>query len=84
MNISLPVWQRGNLVDDKGMIQPQFDTTFSQLFTQLQNTFNSNGFVVPEQKTANLQNIPNNLVLDTTTNQLKININGVYRVIQVI
>lgn len=60
-----------------------------QLVQKLQANLSDQGFVIPQQPTANITQLTGaqsvgNLLYDNTTHELKVNINGTWKVVQVV
>jgi hypothetical protein len=95
--MKVPVYINDLLVDEERKMTAPWETLFNQLFTEMQSNLSDEGLVAPSQTTVNIgviqdaQNTdgndiyPNGTILyDSTTNQLKVKISGVFRVIQVV
>lgn len=88
--MSIPNLQSQPMIDPKtGNTVTMWLGWFSQLTTVLQNILSDEGLLVPQQPTTNITILDNTksigrLVYDSTTNQLKININGTFKVVQVV
>jgi len=62
---------------------------FAQLISELQQNLSNEGYKVPQQPTANVQALNTTqsegaLLYDSDTKELKVNINGTFRVVQVV
>lgn len=84
--MNLPPYKKMMLVNEDGHSTDEkeiFDATFHK---ELSTNLNQYGYIVPQQPTSMLTQVNKvgNLVYDQTTNQLKVNINGTYRVVQVV
>lgn len=92
---SIPTYVQEKIVDEEGNISAAWSYWFQQVITYLQNNFSQEGFVVPNLPTATINQITTNdnasaspkyvggLYYDTTTNQLKVNINGTIKIVTV-
>lgn len=85
--MKIPNWPKTKLLGPNGELHPSIDGYFDQLTVSMQTNLSDEGFRVPNQPTTNISqlvtNIPSgNLVYDATTNELKVLINGTYKVIQ--
>lgn len=74
------------VVDKEGRLTNEFKQILIQLFTQLGINLSDEGFKIPEQTSANISllnniNSKNRLIVDSDTNQLKINLNGTFKTI---
>lgn len=81
----------------QGYLTEEWQNILQELFTSLQNNLSNEGFQIPQQTTANIAALetqfaaaPNpavyfgNLLYDIDANELKVNINGTFRVVQVV
>jgi hypothetical protein len=76
-------------VNEKGHLLPEIHGVLSQLTTQLQQFLSNEGYVVPQQPTTKITALNTTrsigaLLYDSTTNELKVNINGTFKVVQVV
>ncbi len=76
-------------VDKEGRPTVEFHKTLASLFTVLQSNLSDEGIFVPQQSTTNIAVLNNALstgalVYDSTTHELKVNINGTFKVVQVV
>lgn len=83
---NLPI---GHWVDEKGHPTPEMMGVFSQLISELQNNLSNEGYKVPQQPTANVQLLntaksEGALLYDSDTKELKVNIGGTFKVVQVV
>lgn len=72
-----------------GSMTPEMRNTLSQLFTSLQQILSDEGYKVPQQPTSkitqlNTANSVGNLLYDSDTHELKVNINGTFKTIQTV
>jgi len=79
----IPNYISGGLKD----VHPSFELFLGQLTSELQKSISNEGFMIPPQSTAtinqlNTQQSVGALLYDSETNQLKVNINGTFKVIQ--
>lgn len=74
--------------DKDGNMLPEVHNVFIQTWHELQTKLSQEGFVVPQQTTANINLLvdPNKstgaFIYDSDTDQMKVNINGVWKVVQ--
>lgn len=81
-----PSYVNGQFVDDKGSITPDWNIYMDQLTTQLQQTFNREGYFIPSQPTTVITDLATpqsnqRMLFDETTEELKFNVNGVWKII---
>jgi hypothetical protein len=78
--------------DEKGQLTGNMHSVWRDFFQdnlfQMQKNLSQEGFIVPKQTTDNITKIVNNntigaLVYDKDTNELKVNINGTVKTVQV-
>jgi len=79
----------GRWMDESGHPTPEMAGVFAQLISELQQNLSNEGYKVPQQPTANVQSLNTTqsigaLLYDSDTNELKVNINGTFRVVQVV
>jgi hypothetical protein len=75
------------LVMDNGELHPEWDQFFDGIITTLQQNLSSEGVVIPPQTTANItalntQKSIGALLYDQETKELKVNIDGTFKVVQ--
>jgi hypothetical protein len=83
---NLPI---GRWIDEQGYPTPEMMGVFAQLVTELQNNLSNEGYKVPQQPTANVQLLntaqsEGALLYDSDTKELKVNINGTFKTVQVV
>lgn len=86
--MNIPNFDLEKIVDDKGYLTPPAKAFFDQLITALQQNLSNEGYKLPQQPTStitqlNTQQSIGALLYDSTANQLKININGTFKVVTV-
>lgn len=84
--MNIPTFINDKFVDESGYLTDTWRNVLTQLFTELQSNASNESLVVPQQTTtdiAKLTNYKGGLVYDSTTNQLKVNINGTFKVVTV-
>lgn len=85
--MNIPNYVQDKLVDKNGNLTDGWRLTITQLLTELQNNAGNEGLVSPSQPSTNIAkliNSPNgSLVYDNTTHELKVNINGVFKIVTV-
>ncbi len=77
------------IASDDGKIHPEWAQFFDGLLSTLQSNLSPEGVSIPKQTTDNITtlgtvNNAGTLLYDIETHELKININGTYKVIQTI
>jgi hypothetical protein len=82
---NLPI---GRWIDENGHPTPEMMGVFSQLISEMQNNLSNEGYKVPQQPTSNVQALntaqsEGALLYDSDTKELKVNINGTFKVVQV-
>lgn len=82
----IPNFQSSQFVDKNGNLMPNWQITLNQLFNQLQSYLSNEGLKVPQQTTANINTLNTDksigvLLYDSNANELKVNINGVFKTI---
>lgn len=87
--MDIPNFVDAPIVDKNGHLTSIWKQILTQLITELQKSVSEEGFKIPQQPTSNIAKLNNllskgHLIYDSDTNQLKININGTIKVIQVI
>lgn len=90
--MKIPVFTRQKFIDDDGFLTARFQQDFDIFFQQCQINLSDFGLVVPQKNTVEINNIatdsqnpkPNGtLWYDSQTNQLKVKINGLVKVVTV-
>lgn len=90
--MNIPTFHNSRVVDKDGNFTSEWLSIMQILFSQLKSNFSREGIRVPQQPTSTINdpNVLNNIaskgvvIYDETTNELKVNINGTFKVIQVI
>lgn len=88
MSIFIPNRPISNkVINDKGELHPEWDHFFDGLISTLQKNLSNEGVVIPQQTTANITALNTDrsvgaLLYDKQTNELKVNIDGEYKVVQ--
>lgn len=77
------------MVDEKGNMTSPYRLYFQQLTMALQTNLKPEGFVVPPKPTTDITQLVGdasigNIIVDSTTNDLKYNKNGTWRVVQLV
>lgn len=90
----IPSYVNSKIVDENGYLLPEWQQLFTQLITELQNNLSNEGYVLPRLPTSDinylgstpetLQKSIGAMIYDSTTDEFKVNLNGVWRVVQVI
>lgn len=84
--MNIPNFQNVQFVDENGYLTPEWQLIMQQLFQALQSNLSDEGYKVPQQPTAVINQLNTAasigaLLYDSTTNQLKVNISGTFQVI---
>lgn len=85
----IPNFMGKRLVDKEGNLLPGWNGYFNQLETQLQLNFSDAYYVLPQQPTSIINQLTAAqytpaMVYDNTTQELKVNLNGTWQVVQVV
>lgn len=84
--MNIPNFNDTQVVDKDGFLTDAWRQTLSQLFSELQKGLSNEGVTVPQQTADNISIIQGNetignLIIDSTNNVAKININGTFKTI---
>jgi hypothetical protein len=89
--MKVPTFTKQKFVEEDGNLAPPMDQMLDVFFQQAQENLSNDGFVIPAQTTDTINYIlsPSNqnskpdgtLLYDSQTNELKVRINGVVKVI---
>ena len=84
--MNIPNLPNEKIATDSGEMHPKWRLFFTQLITEIQNNLSNEGYALPQQPTSNialLNTAKSNgrLIYDSTTQQVKANISGTYRVV---
>ena len=83
--MAIPVFDNIQVVDEKGLLTPEWRSILQDLFQVLQSRFSDEGLVMPSQTLANINLLVNpptqngTMIYDVTDDQAKINIAGVWK-----
>lgn len=86
----IPNYPNTAMTDGNGNITPDWQNTLTQLLTQLQLNLSNEGYKLPQLNSDQIDGLTDssksmgNMVYDSTTNEFKVNINGTWRVVQVV
>ena len=86
----IPNLQPTKWTTPNGDLHPQQHGYMSNLNTVLQQTISNEGIKVPQLDTANINKLTDadkstgNFIYDNTTHEMKVNINGVWRVVALV
>ncbi len=78
------------IADENGNLTDEWMLLITQLVTELQLNLNNEGYKLPQLETVDINKLTDvdkskgAMIYDSTTNQMKVNINGTWRVVQVI
>jgi hypothetical protein len=77
------------IVPDSGNLHPAWRGYFDQLTMLLQQNLSNEGYKIPQQTTANVTALntaksTGALLYDSDTDELKVNINGTFKTVQVV
>lgn len=91
MSILIPNFSNTKAIDDKGNWTPEWANIMQQLISQLQLNYSNEGLKVPQQTTDVINDIgvlPNtppktegSLLVDSTTKELKLYIDGAWHIV---
>ena len=87
--MDIPSYIPMKVVDEQGMLTPEWANLFNQLISQLQLNLGNEGYVLPELTTAQIADLTNidkskgAMVYDSVLNEFKVNINGTWKVVTV-
>ena len=87
--MNVPTYPHDQLVNKDGTVNPSWQQWFSQLTTEMQQSLSNNGTKIPQLSTTNINDLSDTkyngfLFYDSETNELKANINGTIKVVQVV
>jgi hypothetical protein len=95
--MNIPNFENIQFVDRRGYLTEQWQLIFQQLITALQQNVSNEGFQIPQQPTTTINTLQTqfnstvdpavyfgDLLYDSTTDQLKVNIAGTFKVVQVV
>ncbi len=95
--MNIPNFEPSKFVERSGNLSDTWSLILQQLITELQKNLSNFGYQVPQQPTTVINDLQaqyiasanpsayyGNLLYDSTTNQLKVNIAGTFRVVQVV
>jgi hypothetical protein len=77
------------VVNDQKMLDTIWYLFLSQLITELQNQLSPNGMMIPSQNTATIATLNNaktlnTMIINSDTQQLLVNITGVYQAVSLV
>lgn len=94
--MNIPNYENVPFVDRDGYLTDQWSLIMQQLITALQNNVSDQGFQVPQQSTTTINSLQSqfaasplpqmyygDMLYDSTTDQLKVNIAGTFKVVTV-
>ena len=87
MAIRIPNFANTKVIDEDGYFTEEWAQLFQQLLTQLQNNYNDEGLIVPNQTSVNVSyltdaNKSNGALLQNSdTGNLLFNINGIWNIL---
>lgn len=95
--MNIPNYQNTQFTNSNGYLTDPWSLILQQLISALQTNLSDDGYRVPQHTTAEIADLLASfnassspsayfgvLLYDTSTNELKVNINGTFRVIQVV
>ena len=87
--MNIPNFENIQAIDKNGHWTEQWQLLMQQLFSELQNNLSKEGYKLPQQTTDNINILDNAnstgaLIYDNTTHEFKVNINGEFKVVQVV
>lgn len=90
----IPSYVNSKIVDDNGVLLPEWQQLITQLLTELQNNLSNEGYVLPRLPTNDINYLGSTpetleksigaMIYDSITNEFKVNLNGTWHVVQVI
>lgn len=86
--MNIPNLTKLKVSDKEGNIHPEFFELLSQLLLQMQQNLSNEGFIIPQQTSDNITQLSTQqskgaLLYDKELDLLKVNINGVFKTVQV-
>lgn len=87
--MNIPNLSQIKVVDEKGNMHEDLHNFLSQIVIALQQNLSNEGFKIPQQPTTNITQLNTAksigaVLYDNATHELKVNINGTFKVVQVI
>jgi hypothetical protein len=86
--MNIPLFTETPLITKGGILTDTWRNIFIQLLAELNANASDEGLIPPSQSTANIALLDTSkvgaLVYDSDTNELKVNINGTFKVVQVV
>lgn len=95
--MNIPNFENIRFVDEKGYLTESWQNIMQQLFTALQSNVSNEGFQIPQQTTATIATLQTrfaaatdptvyngDMLYDSSTDELKVNIAGTFKVVQVV
>lgn len=95
--MNIPNYENVPFVDDSGYLSDSWSLIMQQLITALQTNVSNQGYQVPQQPTTTITDLQTqfaaaadpsvyygDLLYDSTTDELKVNIAGTFKVVQVV
>ena len=87
--MNIPNYLTDKLVDENGELTTPWARTISQLLVELEHNLSDEGYVLPQQPTANIAQLtqPQSvgaMIYDSDTDEFKVNIAGTWKVVQVV
>lgn len=86
--MKIPNFLGTKVVDETGRLTPEWSQAFSQLFNEMQINLSDEGYVLPQQSTTNINALTADqsigaMLYDSDTDEMKVNIDGDWKVVQV-
>lgn len=95
--MNIPNYEFAPAISNGGYFSDQWSLILQQLITALQTNLSDNGYLIPQKTTTEINTLQTqfaaaptpsayygDLIYDKTTDQLKVNIAGTFKVVQVV
>lgn len=88
--MKIPNFANDKFVNENGIMTTTWANIINQLITELQINLSNEGYVLPGLTTTQINDLTDvnkskgAMVYDETTNEFKVNINGTWKVVQVV
>lgn len=87
--MNIPSFVNTRIVDENGILTPEWANIFNQIITELQLNLSNEGYVLPQLATTDIAKLTGtqsigSMVYDSTTPAMKVNINGVWKTVTVV
>lgn len=87
--MNIPNYENVPVIEKGGVLTAAWSLILQQLISELQKNLSNEGYIVPQQPTATITMLNTTastgaLLYDSDTDELKVNIAGTFRVVQVV